>query len=248
MRRIGRGRQVAARELVLALRAGLDARELVLRSRIRWPGSSRARNAGTGGARSRPSGGRTACREPMKLMRARDVAPGALGHHQQDAGRASSRRSARRTRASDRAGPICASRCPCRRRRRRPSTLSVRSRAGQPFAPRCRLPAPPALAPDGLALARGERGEEIVEGCVARVLPVELLVGALQEAALAEQAPFVFGEEGDVHARRRRCVCASSTSASASAPADRVGCRAGRAPAGARPVAGVNGTATCSFG
>ena len=47
-----------------------------------------------------------------------------------------------------------------------------------------------ALAADGLALARGEAGKEVVETGVAGILPMELLVGALQEAALAERAPF----------------------------------------------------------
>ena len=55
-----------------------------------------------------------------------------------------------------------------------------------------------ALAADGLALARGERGEEGVEGVIAGVLPMELLVGALQVAARAEQPPFRLGQEGDV--------------------------------------------------
>src|SRR5260221_8749 len=55
-----------------------------------------------------------------------------------------------------------------------------------------------ALAPDGLALARRQRGEEIVEGREAAVCPMELLVGAQQEATLAERTPFRLGHEGDV--------------------------------------------------
>ena len=55
-----------------------------------------------------------------------------------------------------------------------------------------------AFAADGLALARGKPGEEIVEGGVALVLPVELLVGALQEAAATERRPFRLGEKGYV--------------------------------------------------
>src|ERR1700749_1978622 len=58
-----------------------------------------------------------------------------------------------------------------------------------------------ALAPDGLALARCERAEEVVEAAVAGVLPVELLVGALQESEVAEEAVFGFSGECDVHAR-----------------------------------------------
>jgi hypothetical protein len=49
-----------------------------------------------------------------------------------------------------------------------------------------------------LALARGERGQEIVEGGVARIVPVELLVGALEEVAGSEPVPLVFAQEGDV--------------------------------------------------
>ena len=62
--------------------------------------------------------------------------------------------------------------------------------------------APRALALDRLALARRQRAEEIVERRVAAVLPVELLVGALEEAVPAEQVPFGFRRERDVHRRR----------------------------------------------
>ena len=57
-----------------------------------------------------------------------------------------------------------------------------------------------ALAADGLALARGERGEEIVEAPVAGIFPVELLVGALQESEFAEEAEFRLGGESHVNA------------------------------------------------
>src|SRR4029077_13373865 len=57
-----------------------------------------------------------------------------------------------------------------------------------------------AFATDGLALARRERGEEFIETAVVRILPVELLVGAAQEAAFAEELAFRFGGEGDVNA------------------------------------------------
>ena len=62
-------------------------------------------------------------------------------------------------------------------------------------------PAAKRLAPflaDRLALARGERGEEIVEAAIAVVPPVELLVGPLEEAELAGKLPFLAREEGDV--------------------------------------------------
>ena len=59
-----------------------------------------------------------------------------------------------------------------------------------------------ALLAHGLALARGERAQEILEGGVAVVAPVELLVGALQVAELAEPGPFALGEKRDVRARQ----------------------------------------------
>ncbi len=55
-----------------------------------------------------------------------------------------------------------------------------------------------ALALDLLAVARIQRAEEIVEGRVALVFPVELLVGSLQEAVLGQQFPFVLACEGDM--------------------------------------------------
>ena len=67
MRRSGDHRLIAARELVLALRAGLDARPGRARSPIRSPGNSRARNGGTAPPRCSPSSGRRACPAPMKL-------------------------------------------------------------------------------------------------------------------------------------------------------------------------------------
>jgi len=58
-----------------------------------------------------------------------------------------------------------------------------------------------AFAPDGLALARGESAEKIVEGGIVVVLPMKLLVGPLQKAALAKRGPFRFGQEGDMRRR-----------------------------------------------
>ena len=55
-----------------------------------------------------------------------------------------------------------------------------------------------ALATNGLALTRGQRGEEILERRIASVLPVELAVGAAQIAVLAEKLPFGFGQERHV--------------------------------------------------
>ena len=57
-----------------------------------------------------------------------------------------------------------------------------------------------ALALDRLAMARIEAGEEIVEGRKILVVPVKLLVGALQEAVLGEKFPLAFARER--HMRR----------------------------------------------
>ena len=104
-----------------------------------------------------------------------------------------------------------------------------------------------ALAADGLALARRERGEEIVEARVAGILPVELLVGALQESEFAEEAEFRLGREGHVNARGV-VDAAKLDQAGRQRAADFVGaCGPGRTSS-RRPVAGVNGTATWSFG
>jgi len=56
------------------------------------------------------------------------------------------------------------------------------------------------LAADGLAFARRKRGEEIVERGIAGIFPVELLVGALQKSALAEEFELRLGGEGDMNA------------------------------------------------
>src|SRR5262249_32001291 len=58
-----------------------------------------------------------------------------------------------------------------------------------------------ALLAHGLALARGERGEKIIERRIACVAPMELLIGALKKAARAKAFARRFIEEGDVHAR-----------------------------------------------
>ena len=68
MRRIGGDRQIAARELVLALGAGLDARELVLDRVFDGLVVAELEMQERVVLDRSPSGGRTACREPMKLM------------------------------------------------------------------------------------------------------------------------------------------------------------------------------------
>ena len=119
--------------------------------------------------------------------------------------------------------------------------------AGQPVDVMPVASASRAFAPDGLALARGQRGEEIVEVVIAGILPMELPVGALQIAALAEQAAIrasVRNVTWTEEALERRQMSASP---SASALRTASACGPGRTSR-RRPVAGVNGTDTCSFG
>src|SRR6476646_5843337 len=66
-----------------------------------------------------------------------------------------------------------------------------RDAGGQRLAP---------LLTHGLTLARGERAEKFVEARIALVLPVELLIGAFEEAEFAAELPFLLGEKGDVQA------------------------------------------------
>jgi hypothetical protein len=59
-----------------------------------------------------------------------------------------------------------------------------------------------ALAADGLALAGGKGGQEVVKRRVTGIEPVELLVCALQETALAERTPFRLSQKGDMGRRQ----------------------------------------------
>lgn len=51
------------------------------------------------------------------------------------------------------------------------------------------------------ALARGQASQEVLEGLVALIVPVELLVGALQQARGPSPAPFPFRQKRDVQRR-----------------------------------------------
>src|SRR5262249_59564630 len=66
-------------------------------------------------------------------------------------------------------------------------------RAGEPMHADAGRERVRAFASDGFALARGERRQERIEGGVAGILPMELLVRALEVAARGEQIPFRFG-------------------------------------------------------
>ena len=48
-------------------------------------------------------------------------------------------------------------------------------------------------------MARGEGGEKILERAVTFIVPVKLLVSALQESLLRKKGPFVLVRKGDVN-------------------------------------------------
>src|SRR6476620_5224743 len=56
----------------------------------------------------------------------------------------------------------------------------------------------PPLFADGFALSRGEPVEKVIEACIVFIPPMKLLVGAHEKAELAGEAPFLFGEEGEM--------------------------------------------------
>ena len=196
------GRQITAGKLVLALGACLDAGELVV---------------------NRELDGLVVADLEMQELVVLDGAPvaaverlgadeidgagdpfaGALGHHQQDAvghGRADDREELARQ-----IGPAPFARAGVHVEREEgvPDLLGQVG-AGQPVQTDAGADGLLALAADGLAFPGIKRGEEILERGVARVLPVELLVGALEVATRAEQVPFLLGQEG--HVRRGEAV------------------------------------------
>src|SRR5262245_5045570 len=202
VRGIGRDRQVAARDLVLALGAGLDAAKLVL-----------------DGVLDRLVIAQLEMQERMVLDRAPmaaeqrvgadeingagDEAAVALGHHQQDAvGHLFPDQRIELPREVG-APPFARAGLHVKLEERVPHALGEVG-AGEPMHADAGGERILALAPDGLALTRGERRQERVERVVAGILPVELLVGALEEAAAPEQLPFRLGREGDVHRGRMR--------------------------------------------
>ena len=155
-----------------------------------------------------------------------DPAPGALGHHQQDAVGHGLADDGEELAGEIGPAPFARAGVHVEVEEGVPDVFGEIA-AGEPVrADAFRRQRVLALAADGLALARGEADEEIVEAVVARVLPVELLVGALQEAALAERAPFGFGQEGDV-GRRQIIVLGDLGERLRQAPAHGVGELAG---------------------
>jgi hypothetical protein len=102
------------------------------------------------------------------------------------------------------------------------------------------------LAADRLPLPRGEGVEEILEVTVAGIEEMELLVGALEEPGLAEQRPFRLGQERRVY--RRDAVALGQ---GLDPPGEDLAVVPGSGPGrtrSRRPVTGVNGTETWSFG
>ena len=104
-----------------------------------------------------------------------------------------------------------------------------------------------ALLPDRFPLARGERLQEIVEAPIALVVPVELLVGPLEQADVAGKLPFLAGEEGDV--QRGDAEPVGDLHGRLQQDGLALAARRRRAGTSRRlPVTGVKGTETCSFG
>src|SRR5215469_7322895 len=101
--------------------------------------------------------------------------------------------------ASDTDGPIFANRSPCRTGKTLPDRFG-KIAAGEPMHADAAGQSVMTLTANGFALACGERAEEFVESCKAAILPVKLLVGALQITKLAEEAGLRFRCKGHMHA------------------------------------------------
>ncbi len=133
-----------------------------------------------------------------EVDRARDEAPGALRHHQQNA--VAHRLADQRIEGTRevRPAPFARSGLDIEREENVPNAFG-QIRTGQPLHLDAVFERLAPLALDRLALARRERAEEIVERRVVRILPMELLVGALEEAEFAEQTLLAFRRERDMH-------------------------------------------------
>ena len=119
---------------------------------------------------------------------------------------------------------------------------------GDPFDRDRRGQRVPALPADGLALARGEGGEEVVEGAVALVEPVELLVVRAQEA-VARRGPRPRASGRNVAwIEEAPGLVAQGPQPGDQVPAGAPSTRRPSATSSRGPVTGVNGTETWSFG
>src|SRR5450759_4971919 len=184
MRGIGGHRQVAARQLVLALGAGLDARQSVgdrVFDGLIVAQLEMQKRMVLDGAPVAP----VDRIDPEKIDGAGNPAPGAAGHHQQDA--VAHLLADDREEFAGKVGPAPFARAGVHVEGEKgvPHRFGEIG-AGEPDHLDAGLQRLLALAADGLAFAGREAAEEVVEAGVAGIHPMELLVVALQEAALAD--------------------------------------------------------------
>src|SRR5947209_997835 len=204
VRGIGRHRPVAARELVLALRTGLDAlqsardaefdrlviadfemQEWVLLDRTPVAAVERV--------------------VADKIQRPGDVVPSAFGDNQQDAiGKRFADHREEFT-IEIRPAPFARAGVHVEGEERIPMCFGNVA-AGDPFDADAVVQRGFALFADGLALTRGEIGEERLEARISRIEEMELLSSALQKTGFPERAPFLGRWEGDVNRRRTRLL------------------------------------------
>src|SRR5579883_1348692 len=196
MRAVGRCRHVAALDLVLALRARLDALQAMRDGEVdRAVVASLEMQEGEIAQTSPVAAIKRIAAE--EIERAGDVAAALACHHQHHAlGKARAEEVEEAPRQIGRAPFAIGGRA-----------IEAKKRIPMPgldgFAGE-RLDLDPAgqrvppLAPDLLALARGKRGKKLLEIRVAIILPMELPPDALQETGRAEALPFGFGGKGDM--------------------------------------------------
>src|SRR5262249_34546236 len=200
MRRIGRRRQIAARNFVLALGAGLDAGELVLDGVLDGLIIAELEVQERVVLACAPMAAEQRVRA-NEVDGAGDPAPVALGHHQQDAVAHLLADERIKLPRQIRTAPFARAGFHVEGEEGVPHAFGE-IRAREPIDADAGRERVRAFAPDGFALARGERRQERIEGGVAGILPMELLVRALEVAARGEQIPFWLGGEGDVDRRR----------------------------------------------
>ena len=196
VRRMHQHRGVAAGELVLSLRAGLDALEAAPDREIDGliVADLEMQERVVLVAAPVPAIERDVADE---VDRTGDVASLALGHHQQDAlGHTLAEQAEERAveigpapfaRAGIRVELV--ERIPMGRGQVGPGDVLDGDALAQGVA---------ALAPDRLALARGQGTEEILEPCIALVGPVKLLVDPLEHTDLPGLLPLALAHEGDM--------------------------------------------------
>ena len=200
VRGVGRMRQISARELVLTLRAGLDDLEAALDREFDRLIVADLEMQERMMLDRAPVAAEQRVRAD-EVDRARDPATVAFRHHQQHviahAFADQREECARQIRPS----PFARAGLHVEGEERVPRLFGD-VLAGEPVDGDAGGDRLAALALDRLAMARIEAGEEIVEGREILVVPVKLLVGALQEAVLGQKFRLAFTRES--HMRRRR--------------------------------------------